>query len=188
MNIIEDLKKTRPFVIKMASIRGYDKELSNEIFDDEELYEEMIFENSDGGKMVVHWIIEKKIKIDTVTAINDKAKEINADFAILVAGNCVVPTTRSKNLIKNCATTQDHIFQHFSVTELSFCLIDHEFVPKHKAISLAKKKKLIATLAITPDKLPKILYTDPVNKFYGWPRGTIVKIYREKETSFRIVC
>ena len=61
----------------------------------------------------------------------------------------------------------------------------HELVPKHEVVDLPP-------VGIDVKHLPRILESDPIVRYYGWPTGTIVKIMRkfgghEEIPYFRVV-
>jgi DNA-directed RNA polymerase I, II, and III subunit RPABC1 len=68
----------------------------------------------------------------------------------------------------------------FHKDELSFCPIEHKDVPKHVLLTDKEKQELLKEIKLSDSKsISHILKSDPVIKFYGWPVGSIVKIYRD---------
>ena len=64
-----------------------------------------------------------------------------------------------------------------------FNIMNHDLVPLHTIISEKEKEELFIKYDITPNKLPKILNTDPVSIFIGAKPGQIVKIIRKSHTA-----
>lgn len=64
-----------------------------------------------------------------------------------------------------------------------FNIMHHNLVPIHEIIFEKEQKELMEKYNITPDRLPKILNTDPVSVFIGAKPGQIVKITRESHTA-----
>ncbi len=62
-------------------------------------------------------------------------------------------------------------------------IMGHELVPLHTIISEEEKSELFKNYNITPDRLPKILDTDPVSISVGAKPGQIVKIVRNSHTA-----
>jgi DNA-directed RNA polymerase subunit H len=62
-------------------------------------------------------------------------------------------------------------------------VIEHELVPKHEILSPAEREKLLNTLKIKPQQLPKILDKDPVAMKLGARPGDIIKITRKSPTA-----
>lgn len=59
----------------------------------------------------------------------------------------------------------------------------HDLVPIHVILSEKEKKQILTRYNIEPNKLPKILTTDPVALVIGAKSGEIVKIIRESDTA-----
>lgn len=73
--------------------------------------------------------------------------------------------------------------QFFTARELCFNVTKHSLVPCHRAVD---------NPGVDSALLPKISVTDPVVRYYDWPRGTVVHIRRvfgghEPSTYFRVV-
>ncbi|NOR16580.1 DNA-directed RNA polymerase subunit H [candidate division WOR-3 bacterium] len=73
-----------------------------------------------------------------------------------------------------------------------FNIMNHKLVPIHMIISEKERGDLLKKYNIEPNKLPKILDTDPVSIYIGAKPGQILKIIRESHTakeavSYRLV-
>ncbi|MGC8646836.1 MAG: DNA-directed RNA polymerase subunit H [Thermoplasmata archaeon] len=71
-------------------------------------------------------------------------------------------------------------------------VMEHEMVPEHYLLSEEEEVKLLKTLNIEKDSLPKIRRSDPVvkilEKIYGPIKpGKIIKIIRNSKTSGKFV-
>lgn len=64
--------------------------------------------------------------------------------------------------------------EFFTLVETQHCLVDHEFVPQH---TLVKENSL--PRSVKRDDLAKLLWDDPVRRYYNFPLGSIVKIIRQ---------
>ena len=62
-------------------------------------------------------------------------------------------------------------------------IAQHELVPIHVILSENEKNHILTKYNIEPNKLPKILTTDPVALAIGAKSGEIVKITRESDTA-----
>jgi DNA-directed RNA polymerase subunit H (RpoH/RPB5) len=74
----------------------------------------------------------------------------------------------------------------------NFDIMNHELVPLHIIISENEKEELLKKYNIEPNRLPKILDTDPVSIYIGAKPGQILKIIRKSHTakeavSYRLV-
>jgi len=73
-----------------------------------------------------------------------------------------------------------------------FNIMNHKLVPVHMIISEKERGELLMKYNIEPNKLPKILDTDPVSIYIGAKPGQILKIIRKSHTakeavSYRLV-
>jgi DNA-directed RNA polymerase subunit H len=62
-------------------------------------------------------------------------------------------------------------------------ILQHKLIPVHKIIDEEEKKQILEKYNITPEQLPKILNTDPVNVAIGAKPGQIIKIIRKSHTA-----
>ncbi len=62
-------------------------------------------------------------------------------------------------------------------------IMKHNLVPLHELISEKEQKEIMEKYNITPDRLPKILNTDPVSIFIGAQPGQIIKVIRKSQTA-----
>jgi len=66
---------------------------------------------------------------------------------------------------------------------IQFNMMSHDLVPLHEIISEKEKTELLKKYNIEPNRLPKILSTDPVSISIGAKPGQIVKIIRNSHTA-----
>lgn len=105
--------------------------------------------------------------------------EQNINHAIVVHLNKVTPYTIP--VIKSLKTLKYNI-EPFMESELQFNIMHHEDVPKHIICSKKKKDAVLSTYSVTPDKLPRILSTDPVCRYLGAAKGQLIKIIRPSDS------
>lgn len=92
------------------------------------------------------------------------------------------------NAQKAIALLTDYKIQVFDYTELLNNVTTHSLVPKHEILSATESKKVLEGYKVTKTQLPRILLSDPVIKYYGWPRANIVKITRKSgEIYYRLI-
>ncbi len=66
-------------------------------------------------------------------------------------------------------------------------LQDHILVPKHELLSEEEAEKILETLKLNKEQLPKIKVDDPIAKEIGAKVGDIIRIERESPTSGRSI-
>lgn len=102
-----------------------------------------------------------------------EAQRVMATDAILIAEE--LPSASAMKEISAVITFKIQIFLD---SELMYNVVNHEYVPRHKLLSVTKQAQLLEKMKIKLSQLSQIMHYDPVIKYYGWPRGRIVKIYR----------
>jgi DNA-directed RNA polymerase I, II, and III subunit RPABC1 len=66
----------------------------------------------------------------------------------------------------------------FTFAQLAFPVIHHALVPEHKPLTPEEAAAVLAMYNVTMTELPKIHHQDPVIRFLGLTRGTVVQITR----------
>ncbi len=137
----------------------------------------------DQRKIGVWWVGESKLRIKIISFLKSQLTELGLNRCIIVTD--AAPTAQAKNVVNNL---ESNTFSLFTLKEMQFNVTKHVLVPKHEALSTKQKIEVLKQFRLTPDKTPKIYTTDPIVRYYGWPRGTLVKITRGGgEIFYRIV-
>ena len=166
---------------EMITHRGY------EIINDDS--DEIIAQN-DKEQMLVLFVPEEKVTINTIKECLEKMKEYDLKHVILVYEDKF--TSHAKNTviqmgsIKDPDNPSDIEFEIFSKDELQINKTKHTLVPKHELATPKEIKELLQT--VTKDKLPVIYKNDPMCKFHNFQVDDILRITRRNGfISYRLV-
>ena len=66
-------------------------------------------------------------------------------------------------------------------------ITQHEYVPQHIPLKQEEKMVLCRQYKLTDDKIPRIQHSDPISRYYGLDKGTVIKIVRRSKTAGRYV-
>lgn len=94
-----------------------------------------------------------------------------------------------KNITSTCLKILNNFFEYnielFCLDEFKFDITKVKYYTKHKKISEKEKKELNA---IYQEKLPVILLSDPIVRYFGYKKNDILIIYRDNnEITYRMV-
>lgn len=160
---------------EMFGTRGYN--INTDVPDFK--YAQLTAHKPDGALVIVFGGFVDKVSIGHVKECIAFMTTVSCTHGIIVYDDNVTPMVRK--LVENNAIIRIELF---SVDELGFNVTKHRLVPKHEKAVDPEVQQLKMHL----DKIPSILITDPVVRFHGFKRGTLVKILRHDNTvAFRVV-
>ena len=147
-----------------------------------------LYKSVDNPILAVHFLdrnFDESKQRDKMVS-TDQFKSVIREFSKQRATKCllIVPTKLSPQARKEAARSNLGIMLH---EELKFNVAHHCMVPKHVAVSKQDADVFYASRKIDASQLPIIRDTDPVAKYYGYSKGTLVKIERPGWTVFRVV-
>ena len=119
------------------------------------------------GVMIVMCVSEPKLGIK---ALRDIQERVADEEHLLIIYNVSMTSFAKQHLEK--LAVEGTIVETFAVGQLQFDIMRHALVPPHKEVSA----RCVRKLGVTPEQLPVILATDPVVRYFRWPRGTIVRV------------
>ncbi|KAF7989607.1 hypothetical protein HCN44_008281 [Aphidius gifuensis] len=146
-------------------------------------------------RLLVLFYFNHKVGVKTMSGALKLMQEKKAVNGILVYNEITGPAKAATrgDYTNNDETFHGYKLQVFHESELLINITHHELVPQHIALSSEEKADALLKLKVTEKQLPKILYNDPIVRYYGFERGQLVKIIRKSETAghyeaLRIVC
>jgi len=135
--------------------------------------------NEPEQKLMVKWTDGAKVGVHPIRGFYEELKDQDVQRGILVVETSVSPFAKQAML----SFRPNHIMESFSYAELKFDITTHKMVPHHKILSKKEKASLLEKLGVRETQLPRMQTSDPVARYYGLERGTVVEITRKSDTS-----
>lgn len=130
-------------------------------------------------KIVVQWVFGK-VRIDTITKLYTTYKDTDIHRAILISDDITTPPVAP--VIPKLAS-QGFRIEIFRTSHLKFNPTKHRLVPQHTPLSAVEKQEVLSKYGCKETELPRINVDDPIVKYLGLEKGTLVRILRNKETT-----
>ena len=137
-------------------------------------------EKEDEDTVRVHFVDEPKIMSKDVEVASEKALKLGSRHVIIVAETVVMVHINKQ--IATQVNKHDMQVEVFSFADLMMDITEHELVPPHIMLSEQEKQEVLRRFCTSESKIPKLLQTDPVAKFYNMQPGQMVKIIRKSPT------
>jgi DNA-directed RNA polymerase I, II, and III subunit RPABC1 len=135
-------------------------------------------ENPKIGSLQIIYFQKQKVGVKELKCLQEYIDSNECSHLMLIYSG--VLTTFSKQYILSIQPLI--VVECFSEAELSFNVTHHELVPKHSLISSEEIETLINKYKISLVKLPRILKSDPISRYYGAQLGDVFQIMRKSET------
>lgn len=157
--------------IKVASSMIIDRGYNIEYIDNNyELNEPYVIKAIQENKILICFIHTDKLNIQ---GIKDKYAYMKNNGAT----NCIIIYNSSiTSSAKKSIDIVDHHFELFSINELQLNITRHRLVPKHEKVTDEEKEYLEQNFK---GKLPILLVSDAVSKYYSFQKGDYIKITRK---------
>ena len=121
---------------------------------------------------VILCFLEEDDKLN-IQGIKDKISVMNKEGS----KKCIIVYRSSvTSSAKKSLETLEYEFELFGIHELQLNITKHRLVPKHSRVTLSEKEELDSKFK---GKLPFILHTDAVCRYYGFSKGEYVRITRK---------
>ena len=158
--------------LEIFNQRGY------EVIDQET--DRIIGLKQDGSQVAVFFVKGVSFNTESIQNYISIMNDIGVQHSMIVYESTLTPYA---NKIIN--STSDISIELFTMKELQINITKHILVPKHERLSEGDSRDFKKKWGI---KLPVLLKTDPIRRFYGYDRGDIIKVTRKNGyVSYRIV-
>lgn len=166
---VERMKKTAIQVVEEMLIdRGYHIHFIDHHLTSQETY--TVKASKDGEWMIVFINDEEKVNIDAIKERMSILNREGASKSIIIYLSTVTPSA------KKSIETAEYKFELFGLNELQLNITRHRLVPRHLAVTEEERKMLDDKFK---GKLPQILVTDPVSRYFAFSRGQYIRIHRK---------
>lgn len=162
---------------KLAKYRGYSKK---DVSLQSEDHTEMVY-TSENNESILCILCEEDININYVGKLNEKIK--NYDRVIIVKNGKITPT--AKTALQEISKLKE--VEIFDYIEIEYCPIEHYLSPYYEVLSEQDIKILLDQYVSLQSQLPRMLFSDPVRRYFGWKKGTVVREIHEDFIYYRIV-
>jgi len=122
---------------------------------------------------------EEKLSIQGIKEYMSIMNKENYNRCIIIYRESVTSSA------KKSLEIMEYNIELFNISELQFDITEHELVPKHEKTTKEEKEELEKKYK---RKLPNILHTDPICRYYFFQRGDYIRITRKDgNVIYRIV-
>lgn len=158
--------------IEMMEDRGYS------VIDSDD--DNILFENLNDGERVLSCIFEEpKLNVSNIKDMILMLNENDLKHGIIIYDEIITSAAK-----KSIDILQDYCIETFSMDELKYNITKHRLVPKHTKTTEEEYKELKKFVT----KLPVMLKTDPICRYYNYKSGNVIRVERfDGNIIYRIV-
>lgn len=126
---------------------------------------------------------EVKVGVKTIKMLAERMRNEGVQRAIMVTQANMTP------FAKQCLSEMapKYYIELFQEAELLVNITKHTLVPEHRILTREEKQTLLDRYKVKDTQLPRIQFNDPVARYFGMTRGSVVRIVRPSETAGRYV-
>jgi DNA-directed RNA polymerase I, II, and III subunit RPABC1 len=174
INLSSEWKKCLPNIAKMMRRRGYF--FSNKMNE----FSFLFYESQKNIPIILIFMFFEKVGVDQLKRHFKESFSDNVKDYIIIY---------QKHMTSTCFRVIKDLFQYkidlFTLDNFHYDLTSlYYYVPHYKINSEAKKKELLDRYG---NQLPIIQVNDPISRYFGYKRGDMIQIQRDKnEISYRI--
>lgn len=189
MNSLNSYYKSKNTLLEMLEDRGFNTDISiknitinefKDLYNKQNINFTCIQTNNSDNKIHIQYIFgENKSNLikESIEKINKEILPNNPNNIIFIFRS--KPSSGILNLLN------ENSCEYFFIENLQFNITRHRLVSKHSLLTNEETIELLNKYNIKPNQLPVILKSDPVIKYYNFPRGGICKIVRESRASIK---
>lgn len=126
------------------------------------------------NKKISVYFYNDKLGVSKIRELYDEYKENNEEHVILVTKYSL--TGPSIKWIKQNIKIEFEVFQQ---SELNYNITKHYLQPKFKLLDKKDEELLLETFNCKISHIPKILFTDPICRYYNAKKNNIFEIIRK---------
>jgi len=194
INIIDNAVDSRPFILEMLELRGYDISKYKDNTTDElkmliskGLLDMELTNPNNQKKVFVKYLILNKIKNITLTKeineliFNHFSNINNSEYEIII----VIKDKKTDSLqnVIDSFISHKYNIQVFWIKNLLYNVLKHDLVPLHRILTPEEYSVVKKKYNIQKNGLPIISRNDPVAQYMGMLPGNVCEITRKSETS-----
>lgn len=169
-------------VKEMLIDRDYKSIFTNDSKEENSYCLKGIKSNGTNGKDDIILVFINEDEKLNIQGIKDKISFMNKESA----NRCIIIyKSNVTSSAKKSLETLEYDFELFALHELQLNITRHRLVPRHSRILQSEKEELDSKYK---GKLPILLHTDPVSRYYSFKRGEYIRITRKDGSiMYRIV-
>ncbi len=139
----------------------------------------LLAENFGGERILVILSDEEKVNMNTIKEVIVIMNEHDFSHTILIYKDVITPSAK-----KIIDSLPDLCIELFSIHDLQYNLVEHILVPHHEKLEEEEANTIRKKWG---NKLPILLKTDAVSRYYNFQPRDIIKVTRSNEIVYRIV-
>ena len=157
--------------IKVVSEMLCDREYKIEYIDNNCSFEQPYVIKAQKQNIIILVFINEDEKLN-IQGIKDKISIMNKEGAI----RCIIIyKSNVTSSAKKSLETLEYEFELFALHELQLNITKHRLVPRHTHILPSEKEEIDKYKG----KLPILLHTDPISRYYSFKKGEYIRITRK---------
>jgi len=134
-------------------------------------------------QMFVFFPDEPKVGVKVIKTYCQRMQEESISKAVIVVQTGMTPSAK----VALVEMAPKYMLEQFLENELLINITEHELVPEHIVLTNEEKQELLGRYKLKESQLMRIQAGDPVARYFGLRRGSVVRIIRSSETAGRYV-